>query len=80
LNSFVKVNWNAAVYKTIKKMDIGIIIRDCESEVGATLAEPKDHIIASDVVEAMAALRAIKFRCNLGYYQIILEGNALKIM
>jgi hypothetical protein len=65
----------------MKKMDIGVIIRDCKSEVaGATLVEPKGHIIASDVVEAMAALRAIKFRCNLGYYQIILEGNALKIM
>ncbi len=54
LNGFIKVNWDAA-------------IRDCKGDVRATLAEPKDYIIAPDVAEAMAALRSEKFSCELGY-------------
>jgi hypothetical protein len=67
LNGFVKINWDAAVNKTKKKMGIGVIIRDCKGDVRATLAEPKDYIIAPDVAEAMAALRSEKFSCELGY-------------
>lgn len=80
LNGFVKVNWDTAVNKSKKKIGIGVIIRDCKSHVRATLADTKDHIIAPDVVEAMAALRTVKFSCELGYSQIILEGDALKIV
>jgi N6-adenosine-specific RNA methylase IME4 len=55
MDDFVKVNWSVAVDKTKKKMGIGVIIRNSKGEVLATLGEPKDHIIAPDVVEAMTA-------------------------
>jgi hypothetical protein len=46
MDGFVKVNWEAAVENTKKKMSIGVIIRDSKGEVLATLYEPNDHIIA----------------------------------
>jgi hypothetical protein len=46
MDGFVKVNWDAAVENTKKKMGIGVIIRDSKCEVLATLYELKDHIIA----------------------------------
>jgi hypothetical protein len=41
LESFVKVNWNATVDKDNRKMGIGMIIRDYEGKVLATLSAPK---------------------------------------
>jgi hypothetical protein len=75
MNGFVKVNWDAAVDK--KKMGIDVINRDSKGKVLATLAEPQDNIIAPDVAEAMAALRAVNFSSPLGFFKIILEGDAL---
>jgi hypothetical protein len=56
---------------------ISVIIRDSKGEVLVTLTEPQDNIIAPDVAEAMAALRAVNFSSPLGFFKIILEGDAL---
>lgn len=79
LNGFVNVNWDVVMDKT-RKMCIGVFIRDCKGDVRATLAQSKDHIIAHDVAEALAALRAVKFSRELGYSHITLKGDALKIV
>jgi hypothetical protein len=73
MGGFVKVNWDAAIETTKKKMGIGIIIL-------ATLSEHKDNIIAHEIVEAMAALRVVNFNRELGFYKVIVEGDAFKIM
>jgi hypothetical protein len=77
LHGSIKVNWDAAMDRHKMKMCIGVIIRDNMGEVLATLYEPRDYIIAPDVVEATTALRAAKFSCELGFYKAVLEGDAL---
>ncbi|XP_062166703.1 uncharacterized protein LOC133872984 [Alnus glutinosa] len=64
MDGFVKVNWDAAVENTKKKMGIGVIIRDSKGEVA----------------KAMAALMAENFSRKLGFYKVILGGDALQIV
>jgi hypothetical protein len=80
MDGFVNINWDATVDKTKKKMCISIIIKDSKCEVLVHFAEPKDHIIVSNVAEVMAALRGVNFICELRFYKIILEGGALQIV
>lgn len=80
MDGFVKVNWDATVETSKKKMGIGVIIRYSKGEVLATLFELKDHIIASEIAETIAALRAINFSRELDFYKVILEGDALQIV
>jgi hypothetical protein len=68
------------VKTTKKKTSISIIIRDCKHEVLATLSEPNDHIIAPEIVETIPSLRAVNFSRKLGFYKVILEGDALQIV
>jgi hypothetical protein len=42
-------------------------------EVLATLLAPKDFIITLDIVEATAALRAVLFIRELGFYKIVFD-------
>jgi hypothetical protein len=76
----IKANWDAAVDKVRKKMGIGVILQDCNGEVLATLSAPKDFIIAPEIAEATAALRAAYFCQELGFSHIILEGDALQVV
>jgi hypothetical protein len=59
---------------------IGVIIRDGKVEVLATLAKPKNHIIAPDIAEAMTTLNGVNFSWELRFYTIILESDALRIL
>jgi len=80
MDGFVKVNWDTAVETNKNKMGICVIIRDSKGELLATLSEPKDHIIAPEIAEAISALRAVHFSHGLGFYKVILEGDALQIV
>jgi ribonuclease HI len=61
-------------------MGIGVILRDCNGEVLATLSAPKEYITAPDIAEATATLRAVYFCQELGFHQVILEGDALLVV
>lgn len=78
--NFVKVNWDAAVDIAHGKMEIGVVIRNSNGEVLASLAAPKASIIAPDTAEAMAALKAVSFSRDLGFTKVVLEGDALSVV
>jgi ribonuclease HI len=80
MDGFVKVNWDATTNKNKKKIGIGIIIRDSMGATMTTLSKPKDYIVALDIAEAMAVLRALHFSRELGFYMVILEGDALQVV
>lgn len=80
MDDFVQVNWDAAVDKYRRKIGISVIVRDMMGEVLAILLVPKDYIIESDIAEDVVALRAAQFCHELGFYRVILESNALRVM
>jgi hypothetical protein len=49
-------------------------------EVLATLSSPRDYITEPDIAEAIAALRAAYLCQELGFYRVILKGDALKVV
>jgi ribonuclease HI len=77
---FVKVNWDAAVDGTHRRMGMGVIVRDPNGEVVAMLSAPRNYITAPDIAEAVAALKAVTFCRELGFSKVILEGDALQVV
>jgi len=64
------------VNKARENMGIGLIVRDHEGVVLATLQAPRQHII--DL--ATAALKATAFARKLGHQHAELEGYAIQIV
>jgi hypothetical protein len=68
------------VDKNSRKMGVGIIFKDSIGEVLVTLLASKEYIIEHDIAEAMAALRAVRLCCELGFYKVVLEVDALQVV
>ena len=72
----VKINFDRATFKDINKASLGIVIRDGFGQVLASLLEQIQLPYSSDLVEAMAAARAIYFSVDLGFSSYMLEGDS----
>lgn len=75
-DGYVKINFNGATFKDINKAGLGVVIRDSFGQVLASLSEQITLPFSSDLVEAMAAPRAISFAAKLGFLRFILEGDS----
>lgn len=75
-----KINCDAAVDETKKLMGVSIIVWDHKGQVLATICSSKPYITNPTIVEAHAAWKVEKFGTDLGLQNIIIEGDALKIV
>ena len=78
--SSLKVNFDGATFKDVGKVGLGVVIRDNQ---GQTLASQSKHIslpFSSDMVEALAAVRAISFALETGCSSFILEGDSKRVI
>nr|POF23783.1 hypothetical protein CFP56_13720 [Quercus suber] len=77
-----KVNFEGAVIPGSQKIGVGIVIRDSEGQIMAALSEKLrvPRIQKPEVVEAIAARRAIIFARELGLRQVVLEGDCQMLM
>ena len=71
-----KTNYDGAVFTESGEAGIGIIVRDARGEVIAALAEKILYPRSVDVLEALAARRAVKFAVELGLSSSIIEGDS----
>lgn len=71
----VKMNWNALVSASTKRMGIDIIIRENMSEVLAYLSSSWAFSPQPIIVECWALLRVMKFCLELDFYQVELKGD-----
>ena len=72
----LKVNFDGALFKDIGKVGLGVVIRNNQGQAIASLSEQIPLPFSSDVVEALAAARAISFARELGCFSFILEGDS----
>ncbi|XP_042964722.1 uncharacterized protein LOC122298944 [Carya illinoinensis] len=79
LNVF-KVNWDAAVDKSKCKIGAGIVIRNWEGSVVASLRSPKDSFPDALLAESYGVLKAILFSQQLGLTHVIFEGDAQQVV
>ncbi|XP_059450922.1 uncharacterized protein LOC132181699 [Corylus avellana] len=79
-SGFYKVNWDIAISTGRKCMGIGVIIRDAAGRVLA--AQSKSFMAVYDPAtgEALAALHAEGLCRDLGFYDIIFEGDSLSMV
>ena len=70
-----KVNFDGATFKEISMAGLGVMIRNSLGQLIASLSELVNLPYSSDIVEAMAAARAIYFAQEIGLNSFILEGD-----
>ncbi|XP_042964529.1 uncharacterized protein LOC122298728 [Carya illinoinensis] len=80
VGQWVKVNWDAAVRIDLNKVGIGVVVRDEEREVLASLCKVVDCLHDPSVGEALALKRAVQFCDELGFSNVVLEGDAQVIV
>ncbi|KAL0009461.1 hypothetical protein SO802_010963 [Lithocarpus litseifolius] len=71
-----KVNFDGVTFKDIGKAGIGVVIRDSQGQAMASLSEQIHLPFSSDMVEALAAARAISFALEIVCSPFILEGDS----
>jgi ribonuclease HI len=75
-----KVNWDAFVDKKNGRIGYGLIIRDFEGVVLAVRSTTKNFLVTSKVTKVLVALHVVETCKEMGFHDIILEGDALQIV
>ncbi|XP_040998121.1 uncharacterized protein LOC121244147 [Juglans microcarpa x Juglans regia] len=75
-----KANWDTAIDKGNSRLGIGVIVRNSEGSVMASLCSSMDLIPDPLLAEAVATRRASSFCVELGLQHIILEGDSLSVV
>ncbi|KAL0009992.1 hypothetical protein SO802_005100 [Lithocarpus litseifolius] len=73
---WVKANFDGAIFQGRDEAGIGIIIRNDHGLVMTTLTQVIPLPTSVEIVEVLAARRALIFASELGFDQVILEGDS----
>ena len=71
----LKINFDGAVFADTEEAGVGVVVRDSQGKVIASLAEKIKLPSSSDEVEALAAVRAISLAMDLNLPSFIVEGD-----
>ena len=76
----MKINFDGAVFKNEDGAGIGMVVRDSQGMVMASLSQniPLPHSVVN--LETLAACRALEFSLELGFDKAILEGDSMIVM
>ncbi|KAL0008636.1 hypothetical protein SO802_010138 [Lithocarpus litseifolius] len=73
---FHKVNYDGAMFGESDEVGIGVVARNENGEVMASLVERITIPQSVEVLEALAARRAVIFSMELGLHQVVIEGDS----
>ena len=76
----VKTNYDGAMFRESDKAGIGVVIRDSEGQVLAALSEQIVKPPLVEILELLAARRAVKYTTELGYAQLVCEGDSESVV
>ncbi|KAK9991451.1 hypothetical protein SO802_026436 [Lithocarpus litseifolius] len=74
--SMFKINFDGAVSKNENKSSIGVVIRDHQGLVIASLAQQLPYVFQPLEIEAIVAARALEFGVETGIAKAVLEGDS----
>ena len=74
-NGYLKINFDGATFKDIRKAGLGLVIRKSYGQAIESLSEQASLPYSFDIVEAMAAAKAISFAHELSFTSYIIEGD-----
>ena len=72
----LKINFDGALFRDINKVSLGVVIRNENGQVLASLSKQIQLPFSSDLVEAIAVAQAITFARELSLSEYILEGDS----
>ena len=75
-SDWVKINFDGAIFQEKDEAGLGAIIRNDHALVMAALTQVIPLPTSVEMVEVLAARRALSFAHELGFDHIILEGNS----
>ena len=70
------INYDGAISNAKNKAGIGVVVRDCNGEVMASLIQQLEQAYQPVEVEAIAACRAVEFGNEIGVDCAIVEGDS----
>ena len=72
----LKINFDGAVFREIDEVRLGVVVRDHEGRVMASMFEKIRLPSSSDEVEVMETVKAISFTLELHLPFVIVEGDS----
>ncbi|XP_075644984.1 uncharacterized protein LOC142615973 [Castanea sativa] len=75
-----KINFDGSVFENLGWAGLGVAIRDAEGRIIAALSQKIPLPRSVDMVEALAARRAITFAHEISIFQAEVEGDSLKVI
>jgi len=72
---FYKVNYDGTIFGELSEVGIGVVVRNENGEVMASLAEQITILASVQVLEALATRRATIFSMELGPHRVFIEGD-----
>lgn len=75
LGELYKTNYDGAVFGELGEAGIGVVVRDAKGEVIAAFAKKITYLGLVEMLEALAARRAVKFIVELGISLSEFEGD-----
>lgn len=79
-NGFVKVNFDGANAEASRMFGVGVVIRDSDGAVLASCAKKFNQPFKAEDTEALVAMKALSFAHELGFQNIVHEGDALNLI
>ena len=76
----LKINFDGAVFRETDEARLGVVVRDHQGRVMASVSEKIRLPSSLDEVEAMATVRAISFTLELHLPFVIVEGDSKLII
>lgn len=76
----MKINFDASFSNHQKKASTGIVVRNNHGLVMGSYPCPLGKSDDSTMAEALACLQAVSFGEDLGFLNIIVEGDALRVL
>ena len=76
----VKANFDGAIFTKEHRFGIGVVLRDDQDSVLASLSRQVSQAYNPLEIEAMAAVAALRFASELGFSQVVLECDSHVLM
>lgn len=75
-----KINFGGALFAAQVSAGIGVVIRDWEGQIIAALSQKVRYLGSIELVEALAASRALSFAKELSIQQMVVKGDSLQVI
>jgi hypothetical protein len=79
-SGLIKVNWDASINITKECIGIGVVVRDSIGNVLRAKSLTKKVVAIPMLAEAMVAYEAVVFCKEVGFYEIMLEGDVKQVV